>query len=133
FKDNNISLTIKITSPLLSIIKEKCLTAFIYNDKDSTKVKIRKKDGCLYEIKIPIKIIPITNHSSLNKVKLIYQDGDLYNEKTLSEPGGMKKDTTFNRKTEKWSYKLDYTFSWDLYISKENITNIFNDLVLHDN
>ena len=43
FKDKNISITIKLTSPLLSNINKKCLTAFIYNDEDTIKVKIRKK------------------------------------------------------------------------------------------
>ncbi|RTX82269.1 CDP-glycerol glycerophosphotransferase family protein, partial [Staphylococcus piscifermentans] len=133
FKDNSISINVKITSSLLDTIDEKCLSAFIYNDNENKEIQIRKKDERLYEIKIPTEIIPTTNHSSLNKIKLIYQDGDLYNEKVLSEPGANSKATTVNKKTEKWSYKLDYTFSWELYISKENITNVFDNLDIQDN
>jgi CDP-glycerol glycerophosphotransferase len=129
--ENELLITTNIESNLLAKLNKEHIYAYILNNNSEIEIPINHVDLNTYELVIDLEKIGLFNDAGLNKIKLVYQYENIYCEKILSEPGN--KNTTLNKKTRDFHYKIDYSFGWELFIKKENIDTIFNNISVSEN
>lgn len=132
-KEQKLKILTNVFSDILSNVDYENVSAFIFNDAKEQEIEINNISIGSYELSIDLKQIDEFSDSGLNKIKLKYQRGNIVSEKILREPGSLKTKTTLLQKDEKFSYRVNYTFGWELFIEKEPINNIFNNVNITKN
>lgn len=132
-KNNKLQITTSIKSSILEDIDYKYFSAYITTAKTNEEVHIDHIKDDLYIIMIDLNEISEFYEGNINKVIIKYIKDDLCIEKTLSEPGGLKSNTTLLKKDDQYNYRVNYTFGWELFIEKEEISNIFNNVIISGN
>ncbi|MCD8879439.1 CDP-glycerol glycerophosphotransferase family protein [Staphylococcus kloosii] len=120
-----------IESKLLEQVNTQYIHAYIFNNSSEMKIPINHLELNTYELIVDLDKVANFNEAGLNKIKLVYKHEDIYFEKILSEPGN--KNTKLDKKTKSHHYKIDYSFGWDLFIKKEDIHTIFNNVYINQN
>lgn len=132
-RGKNLVITTDITSTLISDLDFNKLKAFLVNENEEIEISIKNKESSLFEIIADVESLTKRNEHGQNKIKLVYNHNDLYTEKIVSEPGSSKSQSTLMRKSGNFNYKVNYTFGWDLFIEKEEIDTIFDNIDIKDN
>jgi len=132
-RNDSLIINVDINSSLVQEIDSEKLSALIFTSKKEKNIDIKLKENNIYEIIIGIEDISKFQDSGLNKIKLIYNEGSLYNEKILGEPGSGVVNTTLLKNVGNYSYRVNYNFAWELFIEKQKISNVFTGLYVKDN
>lgn len=132
-RNDSLIINVEINSPLVQKIDSEKLSALIFTSRKEKNIDIKPKENNIYEIIIGIEDISKFQDSGLNKIKLIYNEGSLYNEKILGEPGSGVVNTTLLKNVGNYSYRVNYNFAWELFIEKQKISNVFTGLYVKDN
>lgn len=126
--EDKLHIVTNISSPLLKTIDYKSIEAYIFNENRQIDIPIKNINSSTYEIILDLKEIPDFSDGGLNKIKIKYTKDGLCGEKVLSEPGDKKAKTSLIKKNQGNSYRVNYTFGWELFIEKRNIDTIFNNV-----
>lgn len=130
--DENIYITTKVNTTLINNLDFDCLKAFLINGNNETELEIKNNSASIVEIIINVELLTELHRSGQNKIKLVYSYNELYTEKLLSEPVTNKSKSTLIKKSGNFNYRVNYTFGWDLFIEKQKIDTIFEDVDIKD-
>src|SRR5699024_38569 len=130
--DDKLHIITKVKTTLINNFDFGCLKAFIVNGNNETALDIKNNSTSIVEIIIDVDLLTELHKSGQNKIKLVYNHNDLYTEKILSEPGTSKRKSTLVKKSENFNFRVNYTFGWDLFIEKQKIDTIFENVDIKD-